>query len=364
MRNRGPRAILLIAGLLIAGILAAASSQPAAAQLPPPEQRNPAVAYNSHPEQQNFLVVWVEDRGRGPDIYGKRLFNNGLPMGGPSKGGIQVIRTEIGSRDEAGPRADPALVYNPATEEYVMVFSEYTGREEGWNLFSVRISPAGYAIGRPREMVGGPGDQQRPDIDLIDQPNVEAQRRNYLVVFDDNSRDVDEIWSVQLRSNNIALGQPDLLFSDPSFNASDPTTNGSSVAWVDDRDGQTDIWTIRLRNGLPNGEAYRLAGDGFADDYNPRYGQGGLVWNSYDAATGEDIVGVQVYPNNRTRGSSIGILVPVADQAWPDSAGGSGASAIAVYADNRSGRFNLYGIRTSNFRRQGREFPIMLDLEP
>lgn len=352
----------IVAGSLLAGLSLAAGlgGAPLRAQAPPPEQRTPTVAYNSHGEQQNFLVVWVEDRGKGPDIYGKRLSNNGLPVGGPTKGGIQVIRSEIGNRAQTpGPRTNPALMYNPATEEYLLVFDEYTGEEEGWNIFSVRVSAAGYAIGKPREIVGGEGDQQRPDIDLIDLQNGGDQRRDYLVVYDDNSRDLDEIWSIRLRDNNIPLGRSELIFRDPSFNASDPTTNGASVAWVDDRDGQKDIWTLRLRNGKPSGTAYRLAGDGFADDYAPRYGSGGLVWNTYDPATGEDIVGVQVYDNNRTRGGSIGILVPVADQAWPDT-----ANALTVYADNRSGRFNLYGIRTSNFRRQGREFPIMLDLMP
>lgn len=355
------RSTWLIPGLILAGLLV--WSPAAGAQTPPPEQRMPAVAYNDHREQQNYFIVWVEDRGNGPDIYGKRLSNNGLPQGGPTKGGIQVIRSEIGARNQPGPRSDPALVYNAETEEFVLVFSEYTGEVEGWNIFSVRVSAAGYAIGRPREIVGGEGDQQRADIDLVDLLSGSNERRDYLVVYDDNTRDVDEIWAIRLRNNNIPLARSFLIYADPAFNASDPTTDGSSVAWVDDREGQSDIWTQRLRNGLPNGMPYRFAGDSFADDYNPRYGQGGLTWNSYDAATGEDIVGVQVYANNLTRGGSIGILVPVADQSWPDSAAGTDGS-IAVYADNRSGRFNLYGIRTTNFRRQGREFPILIDQMP
>lgn len=330
----------------------------------PPEQKMPAVAYNSNREIQSFQLVWVEDRGKGPDLYGKRLFNNGLPQGGPTKQGIQIIRPEIGNRSQdPGPRSDPSIEYNAQTEEYLLVYSEYTGEEEGWNIFSVRVSAAGYAIGRPREIVGGPGDQQRPDVAVLIDANDRSNQNNrdYLVVYDDNTRDVDEIWALRLRNNNIPRAQPYLLAREPNANASDPTTNGSVVAWVDDRDGQTDIWTLRLRSGKPNGNPYRLAGDDFADDFAPRYGQGGLVWNTYDAATGTDIRGVQVYNNNRTRGRAIGILVPVADQSWPDSAGGAGAQSITVYSDNRSGRYNLYAVRTSNFRRQGREFPVLLD---
>ena len=44
----------LLAGLLLAFGAGASALE---AQAPPPEQRTPTVAYNSHPEQQNFLIV-------------------------------------------------------------------------------------------------------------------------------------------------------------------------------------------------------------------------------------------------------------------------------------------------------------------
>lgn len=147
--------------------------------------------------------------------------------------------------------------------------------DEGWNLFAVCMSPAGFAVGRPREIVGGVGDQQRPDVALVD-TGGEADGE-MIVVYDDNSRDVDEVWSLRVRSNGIPLGKPYALVKEPNVNASDPTTNGSAVAWVDDRAGQNDIWVQPLRNGKPLGKARFLVGDEFADHFALRYGSGARI---------------------------------------------------------------------------------------
>jgi len=355
---------ILIVPIVFVAIAAGLVAGPGhAAPRPPREQRMPAVAFNSDADVLDFLLVWVEDRGSGPDVFGKRLFNNGLPQGGPDKSGVQVIR-DPNRREPAGPRSDPSLAYSPQQEEYLLVYSEQVGGENGWDVFAVRVNSNGYGVTPPRLVAGGPGDQQRPDVELIAIEEGSGEDRDYLVVFDDNSRDVDEIWAVRVRPNGIPKAKPYTLVTNATSNASDPTTNGGAVAWVDDRAGQTDIWALRLLSGKPNGMPYRLAGDDYADDYAPRYGGTGLVWNTSDPATGADIRGVEVYPNNRVRGNSVGILVPVADQSWPDSGVSTSddrAQSIVVFADNRSGEYDLYGIRTTNFRRQGREFAIVLD---
>ncbi len=325
-----------------------------AAPGPAREQLMPAVAYNPHPQIQNFTVVWVEDRGAGPDIYAKRLFNNGLPQGGPATSGWQVIRDNSAYQRNLpppGPRSDPRLVYNGAREEFLMVFAEDGGGSDGWDVYGVRVNTAGYAVGKPRRIAGGPGDQRHPDVAVIDDGQ-------YLVVWDDNARDVDEVWAQRLQANAIQKGSPYVLVRQPS-NATDPTTNGDLVAWVDDVGGQQDIWAMRLKKELPNGAPYRAGGDGALDDFNPRYGAGGLVWNVYDPGTGNDIVGAAVYDNGTSRGGSVGILVPAADQSWPDI-----ANNVVVFSDNRSGEYDLYGVRLAggtNLRSRGREFPIVVD---
>lgn len=352
-------------GIVFAALGFVATSGPSAhAQSPVREQRTPAAAWMTNPAAANasealdtYFVAWIEDRGAGADVFGRQLFANGLPKGGPEKQGIQVIRetrSGPGSAEPPGERADPDLVWNATNLELVLVYSEFTGDPDGWDIFAVRLSPAGYSKGSPRKIVGGPGDQRRPDIALLSDGSG-SSGDDFIVVYDDNTRDLDEVWAVRLRSNTIAKGAPMLLYAGETWNASDPTTNGSVVAWVDDRGADTDIFAIRMRNGLPNGTDYRLAGTE-DDDVNPNFGTGSLVWNTFDPATGDDIVGVQVYSNARTRGPTLGIVVPAANQSWPVM-----ANELVIWSDDRIGNYDLYALRTVNVRRIGREFPIQVD---
>lgn len=344
--------------LCVLSVVVLAGASDVAAQQPPKEQFMPTLAYNDHPRVKNFIMMWVEDRGKGRNIYAKRLFINGLPQGGPTKSGWQVLRDDSAynrRKPPPGPRADPALIYNAAREEYLLVFSEMTGEADGWDVFAVRVSTAGYARGNPRLLAGGPGDQQHPDVGLV---NDDRSRTNeYLVVWDDNERDVDEVWAQRLQPNGIQKGRPYPLVQNAA-NATDPTTNGTQVAWVDDRDGQTDIWTVRLKNGIPNGKESKISGE-IEDEFNPRFGSNGLIWNIFDPSTGIDIMGVQILENARTRGTNNPIIVPAADQNWPAMENG-----VLVFADNRSGEYDLYAIRIlggGRLRARGHDYPVMTD---
>ena len=341
----------IIASLDPAGIFGGAHVASAAPR-PPREQRMPATAFNSHKDDKRFVVVYVEDRGAGSNLYAKKLFNNGLPQGGPSVHGWEMVRVSPGPRrDKPGPRENPAIEFHGGNREFLLVYDEYRGEPDGWDVYSVRVSTAGYSRTRPRLIAGGPGDQRRPD--------VARSGEGYLVVWDDNTRDLDEVWGIRVRSNGIQIGKPTRYASPESWNASDPTTNGSVVAWEDDRDVDTDIWAIRVANGLPRGVEYRLAGTE-DDDLSPRFSGVGLVWNTYDPASGNDIQGARVYANNLTRGRNIGILVPAADQSWPD-----GANGVLVFSDNRTGEYDLYAVRTNgNLYTRGREYPVIIDYEP
>jgi len=350
-------AIALVSALVIWGAFALRGPQSAIrAASPPRDQKMPTLAYMTDAEAQldDYFAVWIEDRGNGGDLYGKRMFGNGLPNGGPDRQGILVVRELQGpgrSAEDHGERVDPDLVWNAVQLELVLVWSEFMGDENGWDIMGVRVSPAGYSVGSPKVLVTGPGDQQHPDIAI---QASEHDTTGYILVYDDNQRDLDRVMARKIRFNAIPSGKPYQVFAGETWNATDPTTNGSAVAWVDDRGETTDIFSIRLRNGLPNGMDERLAGTE-DDDFNPNFGSGSLVWNVYDPGTANDIVGAQVYDNNRTRGPSFGIRVPPANQSWPILVNG-----LLLYSDDRSGNLDLYAIRTANVRFQrGNEIVIV-----
>lgn len=335
--------------------VAEAALAPAAA---PRDQTQPAIAFNSHPDAQNLLLVWIEDRGTGDDIYAKRLFANGLPQGGPATRGWKVIRDEYETNRRAPPpgrRADPSLVYNPSREEYLLVYSEFGDESSGWDVYAIRVSAAGYGQGKPRRLAGGPGHQRRPDVAVVRDDVTRTE--DYLVVWEDNVRDVDEIWAMRLQPNGIPVGNPYLVVRGTS-NASDPTTNGTMLAWVDDRNGQGDIYSIRLRRGLPYGNESPVAQD-VLEEFNPRFGGSGLIWNVFDPATGIDIMGIEIIENSRSPAGPGVIAVPAADQVAPDMENG-----ILVFADNRSGDFDVYAVRVlsgGRIRARGHDYPVLSD---
>jgi hypothetical protein len=311
----------------------------------------PTAAHN--PLTESTMLLWVEDRGGGPDIYAKRMFNNGLPQGGPDRGGWQVVRDDSAfnrNSEPPGPREDPRLVYNSQREEFLLVYSEDAGGLDGWDVYAVRVNSAGFSTGRPRLIAGGPADQRHPDVAVI-------ADGEYHIVWDDNARDIDEIHGQRLQANAIPKGGPSVLLRQAT-NATDPTVSPGLLAWVDDVNGNADIYGLRIENTKPIGTPYRLGGDQTLDDTNPRFSGSGLVWNVFDPGTGFDILGVTVYGNGRERGGARGILVPAADQGWPDAANG-----VVVFADNRSGGFDIYGVRVAgnDLRTRGGEFPLVLD---
>jgi hypothetical protein len=324
-----------------------------------------AGAYN--PAEDEFLAVWSQDDGRGPDLFTKPLGANGLPKGGPAKAGSLLVRS--GSSKPAAahdPRVSPAIVYNPDEQEYLVVWSQQHGEPAGFDLVGLRVSSRGFAAGEPRVLVGLPGDQGHPAV------AYRADPPSYLLVYDDNSRDIDEVWAVRVRPNGVPVGSPFLLVRGPA-NAHDPAvavrTDGFLVAWVDDRNANSDIYARWVNeNGLPiggsQGQVYPLRmspEDEIAPALDPSSGQ--LVYTVFDPATGMDVLGVQLYGNGGTRGGrTIGIVVPVADQADPAVALNVGRSeSVIVFSDNRSGQLDLYAVRVRNNLPRGADYPVLAD---
>ncbi len=328
------------------------------------DQVTPTVVYN--PDTDEYLAVWSEDRGGGPDLYFKRLFSNALPQGGPERNGTQLLR-DPDPRARPGPRFAPAMVYNTQLQEYLVAWSEEGSAADGLDVWIQRVASSGFARGSPRLVAGGPGDQTQPAVAY--QPN----RQEYYVVWSDNTRDIDGVYGMAVRANGIPFGGVRTLVQS-QYNAQDPTLarrgdDGYLLAWVDDRDGKPTIYARRINlNGLPiggsAGQDYRVSSgpdDHSAPALDPASGT--LVYNEYNARTGLDVVGVQVYDNGTIRGGrSIGIAVPAADQADPAAAvNGSRGETLVVFSDNRSGQFDLWGVRVRNSRPVGKDYPLLTD---
>jgi len=104
------------------------------------EELNPAIAYNNH--QQEYLVVWWNDRPGNDDIRAERVSRSGNLLGSA------WVASGAGAD-----RQYPRVAYNTARREYLVVWEHRNSGGSEWNIAGQRLSvPSG--PGSPQK-VGG-----------------------------------------------------------------------------------------------------------------------------------------------------------------------------------------------------------------
>lgn len=271
---------------------------------------------NSAVPDHFLLLAWSEDLGAGHRIMAKRVRTNGLPVGGPDEGAREL--TGPTAPDGAkGEQRWPVLVPPiagggtalkdqpwPETADGYVVWSERVAGGADYDIYGQRISGSGFPTGRPRLLVGEPGDQVQPEVIGMDQHEM-------LLVWSDNTDDAGDIFGQRLTTALTLRGAPFAIVQGPSA-AVEPAltsdgTNGVLVLWTDDRAGNLDIYGARLaRNGLPRGGP--LAGqfpviESAENDYapaaavrgdTPRDQQALLLWTLEHATDGPDVMAQQL----------------------------------------------------------------------
>ena len=114
---------------------------------------DPAVAYN--PTSNEYLVVWSGDDGTDNEfeIFAQRLSAAGV---------------EVGTNDQRisdmGPNGatafgafDPAVAYNPTSNEYLVVWSGDDGTDNEFEIFAQRLSAAGVEVGTNDQRISAMG---------------------------------------------------------------------------------------------------------------------------------------------------------------------------------------------------------------
>jgi len=179
-----------------------AKSQPAAMQSPildpfiniwvdTVDNLEPAVAYNSNHDE--YLVVWYNDRGATWDIYAQRV------------GGDGTLRSWFCvSHDTGFHNYDPAVVYNPDQDEYLIAWV-YDSVITGSDIWARLVKWDGSDLGNPR-YAEFPMNQ---DNDTQWNPAVayNSQNNEYLVVYENwwagGLRDID---ARRVNKDGTALG--------------------------------------------------------------------------------------------------------------------------------------------------------------
>jgi len=265
----------------------------------------PAIAYNSVNNQ--YLVVWRDyrsNRGRGWDIFGRRVKANGDRLGSDFRISGGAGTSEVGS---------PVVVYNPANNQYLVVWHDYRNQgERGTDIYGRRVKANGDRLGGDFRISGpdATADNWSPAVAYNSAAN------QYLVVWHDERNQAErgtDIYGQRLAADGTRVGADRRISGGaPSYGEYDPAVSYNSagnqylVVWRDQRKmaWPNDVYGQRVRaNGTRVGGNFRISSmSGTTPEGRPTvvYNAGRnrylVVWHDLrnQATSGLDLFGQQV----------------------------------------------------------------------
>lgn len=205
-------------------------------------EANPAVAYNTHPNHDEFIVVWDNIELTTPRVEAQQVAGT---VGGGDGGG-ETIGGRIQVANTADDEYEPDVAYNLNMNEYLVVFTRVTGTER--NIYGRRITGSGVPLA------------ETPVITYVkDQhsPSVAAYRLNkdtpYLVVYTDLYHDLHgDIRGMFLQPNGNTLMSPLNISIEPDTEEIQPSIahseawGGYVVTWTQDSMTGLEIYGMRV----------------------------------------------------------------------------------------------------------------------
>ncbi len=196
-----------------------------------------------------YLVVWVDQRTKlttGTDIYGAWLFPDG------SMWGSDFIITAAPANQRAA-----SVVYDPYTGDFLVTWTDDT-LGANTDIQGVVLNPGGVVSG-PFLMVVDPAVQRGPFV------RYDWGVGQYFMVWFDNRNGNYDVYGSRVNSLGAMLDGSGLGISTAAGNQKNPRLadrdpgNGIGdyvLAWVDDRNGQKDIY-----GALVDGSGANVIGD-------------------------------------------------------------------------------------------------------
>jgi hypothetical protein len=218
-------------------------------------EHSPAVAYNMHPNYDEFLVVW-ENVPPPPAAINRVEGQRVAGSAGGGNGGGETIAGRLPIAKNSNYNLDPDIAYNLNMNEFMVVYTRQPGGGGGYDVFGRRITAGGALLTEAPIDTSGK-DQYNP--------SVAAYRLNkttpYLVVFNDKWNDTaGDIRGYMLDRQ----GQPVTLVNiavTPGQRELDPTISeneawdGYFVSWARGPAGNTGIFGMQLSSsGLTSPE--------------------------------------------------------------------------------------------------------------
>jgi hypothetical protein len=307
--------------------------------LPLDHQTDPSVAYN--PDDDQYLVVWWDDRESDTDIYGQIFSASGIPQG-----------DNFAISNAADEQSYPLIAYNSTDHNYMVVWRDKRGGTD-YDVYGQVISNTGVLSGT-NFAVNTDADDQKP-WDLIYDPNA----NHYLVVWvDDGKRQVEG----QLLDPAGGLLPPNAFViaagGDRPRAAYNSNRNSYMVVYhYEQAAGNRDIYGQAIASdGSLSGTAFPICTD-TADQVSPNLEFNSstheylVVWQDYrnDAISGSDIYAQRIDQDGNAQGSEIVVSNGADAQNAPHVAYNSRVNQWLVawedYRDRDASGIDIYGQR-------------------
>jgi hypothetical protein len=263
------------------------------------DQKSPAIAYNSKADE--FLVVW-------DDYVWKAIGTLGIAAQRTGAHGNLIGESfaVVGEWFTFRPFTNPDLVYNPSSNEYLLVW-QYGQSSDDHHIYAIRLSSNGAAIGDDHIHVADTSQfESNPQVAYNPTDNeyliVWEHRNVQTITTGSGTIDIieNDIYGQRLSAAGSLLGGP-IEISATSLDQSAPsvafgTTNGSYlVVWQETLStGETDIYgqRIGLTGTLLGG---KIAVSTYVYDqikpslaYNNKTNEFLVVWEDHQGNFGED----------------------------------------------------------------------------
>jgi hypothetical protein len=195
---------------------------------------DPAIAYNSSANE--YLIVWAADDESGAlvddefEIYAQRVNAATGAVTGP-----RLRVSSVGSDgDPAFDAYDPAVAYNSTDDEYLVAWQADDGVDDEIEIYGQRLDASGGEIGTDDFRISTMGADSDPAFDAFNPALAYNSAQNeYLVVWhgDDTLDNVVEIYGQRLNAASGAeVGTDDFPISDMGASDTDSRFRGQDVA--------------------------------------------------------------------------------------------------------------------------------------
>jgi hypothetical protein len=142
-------------------------------------------------DKETFLVVFTDDRNGNRDLFGARVTESGLPLGGSLGGVFEVIASPeedyapqlIVNMRSREPGTDPGAGRLPGPRTRNLLMWTHDHLVDGPDVMGLRLNNNGLAQGGPFTIAGGPGIQAMASGDI--QPSSDS-REEFIIAYQDD----------------------------------------------------------------------------------------------------------------------------------------------------------------------------------